>query len=370
MNRFLLCTILTLIFFNSGYSQLLKRDIEDFSVKGSVKSFNEFTYSDIYKSGTIVKGHLSKDDFVEGEKGYKHNFFVLFDIDGNKLQYNEYNYPTQPWNTIQYIYTNKKLVLEVEKMVFSDGKIDIKTVYKYDKEGNKTEKIMDRNGAFFKKTVFKNLKTANGLEVEETVYDNDGSILEKSLKEYNLKGIEIKAIEYNSDGEEKSAYSYTYNDEGVEIESIYRWNDDSGKGSTKWVKEYDNNGKIICVKTYSFDKLFNIRKYKYNEDGLILNWITESPNGQKIYERDYVYDNKKKVQETVEDKEGTKKYKYNDNLNIVEYEESGNVYKYDYTYDKKGNWTKIIEYRNTIPVLRKERSITYYDAVNPVTKVQ
>lgn len=133
--------------------------------------------------------------------------------------------------------------------------------------------------------------------------------------------------------------------------------------------EYDNNGKEIFKSRYDLlNKLEWIQKYKYNENGLNINITYDSPNGQKIREYTYEYNNKKKIQEKVVDENGIKYYKYNDYTDVIEYKENEDIYRYDYTYDKKGNWTKIIEYRNTIPILIKERNITYYIALKQNAK--
>lgn len=173
MNRLLFCTILTLMFFNSGYSQLLKRDIEDYNIKGSVKSLKEITYDAIDQLGTIVKGKLSTKDFVGCAKNYKHNYFVLFDIKGNKLQYDEYSNPIRPWCTTKYIYTNKRLEMEIEKMYLSDGNIDVKILYKYDKEGNKIEECAYRTG---------NRHDDEGNKIEESADKNGTFFIRMFLK--------------------------------------------------------------------------------------------------------------------------------------------------------------------------------------------
>jgi len=351
--------------FNSSFSQLPKQDIEDFHVKGIVKSLKEITYNAIDRTGTIVKGKISTDDFVEGVKNYKHNFFVLFDNKGNKLQYDEYTTPFSPSHTEKYIYINKRLVSQIGKMFFSVGNWNLKSLYKYDIKGNKIEESVYKNSELIFKYVYKNRITANGKEVEMLHYDSDGYISKRYSKEYNLKGMKVKDIEYNSDGEEKSAMLYKYNDKDIQTEWTYRWNDESGKGGSKLVSEYDNNGKVIFVKRYDLtNKLEWIQKYKYNKDELIVGLIFESPDGLILTEYIFVYENKKKVQEKVVDVDGVKLYKYNDLGDVIEYEEKTANYLYDYTYDKKGNWTKIIEYRNTIPILIKERTISYYDTLN------
>ena len=234
-----------------------------------------------------------------------------------------------------------------------------------DNEGNRIEESSYRNGSLFTRIVFKYHIKANGKGIDEIEYDNQGYISRRNFKEYNSKGEEVKNIEYDSKGKEKRASLKTYNDKSFNIEWIYRWSDETGKDGFKWVSKFDNEGKALLENRYDLtNKLQSIYKLKYNQEGLNIGGVIETPNGGKISQHTNIYEGKLKIKEIDEDKDGLKVYKYNRFGDVIEYEGKTDTYRYDYNYDEKGNWTKIIEYRNTIPILVKERTITYYDELN------
>lgn len=362
MNKNLLLTILIIALSSYCFSQKVILDIDEFKVKGNVESLNEFRYNAIDQLGTIIKGTITKEDFVEGITNSKKNFSVSFDTLGNFLSFNEFNNISSPWHTNEYIYTDKRLTSINEKFFASDENIDMKYIYKYDNVGNKIEVSSYRNETLFSKNIYKYLTKPNGKEIVEIDYDYDGSISSRYLKEFDTKGNKIKHITFDALGKEKSAFLYTYNEKGYNTECIYRWKDETGKGGIKWVSKYDNSGKVLIENRYDLmNKLQNTHMFKYNSDGLLIGGIVEYPNGKKILQYNNIYEGKMKIKKIEVDKDGTKTYKYNKLGDIIEYEDKEVTYRYDYIYDEKENWTKIIEYKNTIPILIKERVISYYD---------
>ena len=62
---------------------------------------------------------------------------------------------------------------------------------------------------------------------------------------------------------------------------------------------------------------------------------------------------------STEDNE-TSKETYFKGLLIKGEESNGDVFEYKYTFDNKGNWIKVVEYKNTIPIKMRVREIKYH----------
>ena len=116
-----------------------------------------------------------------------------------------------------------------------------------------------------------------------------------------------------------SKSKFKYDDDGNRIEgTIY---DEEGELAAKLKNKYDDDGNMIEEKQYDKEGELTYKwEYEYDDDG---NPIEEKHT-------DYLSDTKEKT--------------------TYEYEE----------YDKKGNWTKRIWYRDDKPYRIEEREIEYY----------
>jgi YD repeat-containing protein len=214
--------------------------------------------------------------------------------------------------------------------------------------------------------------------------------LDKRITHYNLQGNIIEEITSND------VIKYEYNKIGKLIE-IKRYN--IGKYHSKDTYEYDEKGVLVNVNKYNgekekfsfryiykYDKKNNLTKKSiYNPDGSLssyseFNQYNGNVIGIKTYDStsflkgiiSYTYDQNNNRTGIAEfDKDST----YLSNGHYWEYDENNNTIKdssyymyqgytspshYKYLYDKKNNWTSMIQYDGNKAVRQLERVINYY----------
>lgn len=232
-------------------------------------------------------------------------------------------------------------------------------------------------------------KEINGQVVKDTLIGFTESILE---------GLKIKSQSFDSN---KNLSSYTI------IEYNVNWNRlkesfislDTIRYNVN--RSYDANNNLVdeCYVYNQSDLLNFCNKYKYDNKGLLNQEIQYDKSGKTQWKFDYKYDSIDRVKTIVQyDIDGqiwdteymtydsrnnliekvTKSYKYDlFDSEINEYDERNNVIKitkyygnsfiknlleekrFEYEYDKNGNWIKFIEYKGVLPVYYYERIITY-----------
>ena len=178
-----------------------------------------------------------------------------------------------------------------------------------------------------------------------------------SLSELNLKGNVESVVESTYEAEEKFGdiekdefeYSFKqeFNEDGNKFEET--WYDEEGELTSKWKFEYDDDGNQIEETQYKEEGELAARwKYKYDDDGNLVEETWYYEEGELPDKYEYKYDDdgndiEMKLTYYIRDKKTTVIFTY-------EYEE----------YDKKGNWTKKIIYRDDEPYEIEERDIEYY----------
>lgn len=137
----------------ASYGQLEKKsekknDLTEENLKGKVKSIKENTYEAVEKFGQIEKGDALYDDDAFP--------FTIYNEKGNKIEENHYD---------------------------SDGSLDKKYTYKYDKNNNLIEENhYYSDGILYSKNTYK--YDENGNKIEENWYNSDGSLYEKHTYKY------------------------------------------------------------------------------------------------------------------------------------------------------------------------------------------
>ena len=197
----------------------------------------------------------------------------------------------------------------------------------------------------------------------------------------------------------------TKTDETTEIYTLFNeignkmeWTTFKPDGSieTKWLYEYDNNGKLLNENCYCPDSLFTKSVHQYDEKSNDIQNATYLSNGDLIFKFIFKYDNNGyKIEGNSYGADGKHinryVHKYNESGNKIEWIEYSlsninekrtfkydshnneierNIYNsdgslrdnfiYEYMYDNKFNWTKKIEYKNHIASTITERNIIYF----------
>ena len=181
--------------------------------------------------------------------------------------------------------------------------------------------------------------------IEASNYDAEGGFSDKNIYSYDDKGRVNQVIEVNRDGGLNGSVLTEYDDKIGQL-TISSYNA-GGKLLKKELRTTDKNGFPIETIIYDAEnQLLDHRKECFNDKGLIEKLTVFSSERDILMEVSFKYD------------------KY-DNMILQEgTDENGQKYlptRYEYLFDKHGNWTKRIEYVGDEPTFVLERQIEYYE---------
>lgn len=325
------------------------------NLKGNVKKVSEFTFKAIDKLGVIQKGEMTDEKFVIDNEYRKTNVSYSFNEKTLQTEYVEYWDPTSIKKIKHYSYLNGNISDTFEKMLFSDVTITIKEIFKYNGTGLVESCIRYRNDNLFEKYLY--------------AYDTRNNI----TKELNINS--------NGDIEKETTYERRY----FQGKEVYCKKNDPDYGIDIRETKYDSIGRLITEKVNFDNNFIRVIKYSYTDFNKLKSKIERNEDGNLVVSTNYKYDD---LQRPIEIKyvfndgkcttrsivydgdtqiqsstiyDGNKENKVVRQGNIVEYKKNNDTFKYEYVFDKEGNWTKITEFKNTIPTLIRERSILYYE---------
>ena len=275
----------------------VSNDKDRMGLNGKVKTL------DIYYYRPEDTSSLFSVKFKKGEKWEEdgiHHCHLRFNIDGNLVQYNEYDkqenairkigYTYENWgytrtlsypksnDTIVYKYNTDGKLLEV---MYSDLHGEINT---YDDRGNliRTKQV---DGTIYKPAMIEYDYNEHDLLVEKREFYNIGELSGKTVYEYDANGLLAQTQVYDllSLDMPETHFIYEYSDSNRVVEE-YRIDDEGNKELESWCKrEYYPNGKLKTVVRNS------IVQEKYDEQGRP---IDNQPGFEILYKdfQDYDYD--------------------------------------------------------------------------------
>lgn len=344
---FLICSI-------KSFAQIDTINITKLGLKGNIKKVTEFTFRAIDKLGTIQKGEMIDDKFAIDDEYRNTNFSYSFNENGQQIEHVKYWNPTSIQSIKNYSYLNGHIHETFEKMIFSDATITIKEIFKYNIHELVESYTKYRNNLLFERYLY--------------IYDEKNNI--------------IKELNINGDGEIDK--EIIYEREYSKGKEVYLKKIDPDYGTDIKYAKYDSIGRLI-TKEVNYDNNFMLTiKYSYTDFDKIESVIECDNEGKIVTITNYKYDNSYRpieIKQTFSDgkcsttyivydgviqKESL--YKYNGNKeskiieegNIINYKKNNNEFKYEYVFDKEGNWIKITEFKNTIPTIIRERTILYH----------
>lgn len=346
---------LTLIFFTKiAYSQFDTISLNSLNLKGSVKNIKDFTYSAEDRLGVIDNGKLLYDDdeyrFKFEGLSDKSNFSLKYDIYGNNIEKTDSNS-----SIIYFLYNQNKIFETNETLFFEGGSVNLKGIPLYDNDGNIIKISTYRNDILFEKLIYEN--NENGLPVRLYEIDGDGEITEKEDWEYN----NTKLITKNEYGHYTVRYDYLYDVNGKLIEETTTYSFFS------FTKRYEYQDNLIVkelhfndnIQTAEEDKIYNglnlvetINIFKGKDNSKFVKTVTKYNEGKIV----------KKIVES-EDKTVITEFDENENVTRLLYQFINNQtdeYVYEYTFDDRNNWIKIIEFKNTVPLKIRNRIFEYH----------
>jgi len=244
----------------------------------------------------------------------------------------------------------KEILLKPEKPIIKALKLNRDSVFaiKYD-----TYQILSKNGKL----------------IENSRYENDGSLYQKRVNTINEKGVLINGEKYNSEGKIIENWNYLYDDNGNMIEVTYYDNDSVFTG--KQVNKYDKNnnlteyyyqnskGKVTNRDTYKYFKNGKIKEeHRYKSDGTLRDRRTYEydDNGNEIIDKAYKADGSIMIYKSEYDKMNN----IIENYWINEKGEQTHQTSFEYVYDENGNWITKRRSSNGVLGMIWERKIEYY----------
>ena len=171
-----------------------KNDLTEENLKGKVKSITENTYEAVDKFGQIEKGDILVDSSaVYTDDGH----FKIYNEKGNKIEENYYNSNGSLIYKNTYKYDEKGNKIE-ENYYNSNGRLYSKTTYKYDEKGNMIEDNFydSDDGSLIYKNTYKYDEKGN--IIEENHYDSNGRLDSKYTYEYDKNNNWTQRIEYKN----------------------------------------------------------------------------------------------------------------------------------------------------------------------------
>lgn len=275
----------------------VNNDKNRLGLNGKVKTL------DIYYYRPENKSSFFSVKFKKGEKWEEdgiHHYHLHFNIDGNLVQYNEYDkqentirktdYTYEAWGStcaLSFPKTNDSIVRKYNtdgkllEVMYSDLHGEINT---YDERGNliRTEQIDGKN---YKPAVIEYDYNDRNLLIEKRGYYNIGELSGKTVYEYGVNDLLAQTQVYDllSRDMPETHFIYEYSDSNRVVEE-YRIDGEGNKELESWCKrEYYPNGKLKSVVRNS------ILQEKYDEQGRS---IDKRPGFEILYKdfQDYEYD--------------------------------------------------------------------------------
>jgi antitoxin component YwqK of YwqJK toxin-antitoxin module len=201
---------------------------------------------------------------------------------------------------------------------------------------------------------------------------------------------------YTRSGEVERVISYTYDSSSFPAKDLRRY-DPSGKtDSTLYRNSYYPDGKIQRREVHRSAKRHELT-YEHDTSGTIYEYYRNAADASAVPRQSCVYNRNWKPQTTwIYNRKGAcimqahfeydtaarlvrkricnasgvaiheYRWKYGDKGEVIRYESCNprgstcEAWTYKYEFDRTGNWTRRIEYRNGKPVYVKERTLIYY----------
>lgn len=340
-------------------------------------SNGDLRLSRTYKYDT--KGNLIEENYAHLEDDVILRETFEYDKKGNKIEYNLYsinNSKSILEEKIKYKYDVYENLIEVNEYK-SDGSLEARQIYKHDTKGNEIEYN------FFDATV--SLKSrgtyeydAKGNVVEENHYDSTGILDSKYNYQYDERGNEIMARSYNSELQLKKKKTNKYDEKGNLIETIENSYESDGSLSYIRRKQYVEDGNLIETdKSYSegylvieskricdaYGRQIEFHLKDYDLLGIL---VREATDWSSYDEKGNLLEHKKEeiwhIDRTfIVEKDDTGKPIVRTEKKYLS--EGKNYYSkrsYQYSYDKYGNWTRRIEFKDDKPSFIEEREYEYF----------
>ena len=197
--------------------------------------------------------------------------------------------------------------------------------------------------------------------IDKSTFVRDQLVVRDSYR-YNADGEKTEELLNQIEGEGGVTCKYSYNVDRQLIECNYI--DVDKLPSAKEVYTYKDK-QLVSKDTYRNEKLSARALYQYNSENQLICSLFQGV-GNAIWDSKYIYDKNKKLKEEYIVINGNEKNgflnKFSPDGRLIEHLtfSSNKLSTFHYTNDKQGNWIKLINYEQGIPILYVERKIEYF----------
>lgn len=346
------------------WSQIDTVSIKSFGLNGKIASITDYSY--LLRKDSISKDFsiddenymlipLQEDWNIYEDQSINQETNVTFDFNkiGKNTKITYYFTPGKSNETIDFIYDKENRVLESKELLtYNDGSYAIENIYTYDSNGRLVKSKKQQKKRLIKEVRY--LYDNNG-HMTERIVKSDNSITEKEIRDFEKNNLvfenliipnkERKSIYKYNKGDKMTYLLVSYPEHGIFHETDYEY---TNEGMLKKASHLnDLQQETICLYEYEKGRLIKEKCYDANDEGFMIE--TERKYNRKgksiiIKSQDVLLEKKE----------------YGDNGYLNEYETDSIIYTYKYKYDKKGNWTQIIQYEDGKPLKLRTREIKYY----------
>jgi hypothetical protein len=235
-----------------------KTHLEEFGLKGNVKTIKETSYLEVEKFGGITR---EKD---RSEKYLEKDFYSIFNKRGYKTQEYKYDSDGSLYSQFKYKYNNSgniKIIRGTASLLSFLAPTDYYYFFEYDLNENMILESHYQSSDLNLVYSYAYKYDENNNQIEVNHNKSNESLVSKLEYEYNDENNKTKENHFDSDGNLESKTIYKYDDEGDLIE-WHRYKPD-GSIASQGAFKYDDFGNIVEGGGFTY-------KYEYDQEE---NWI-------------------------------------------------------------------------------------------------
>jgi len=205
---------------------------------------------------------------------------------------------------------------------------------------------------------YKTIFNSEGNIVKRTLFDKSGFVIEKEYAEFDEQNRKIsKTIEEH---ENIIKYLYFYNNFNL-LQKVQLFENKVFVSKTEFV--YDTLNRLAKEYTYT-DNTTELLQFQYKKPNIYVFYSDSNVTNRLVreeffedYKQKQVYYNSDNTWYSLSSTYNAKGFP--EEIVIWHSQGTKSIKKYEYAYDRQGNWKKRIEYENGVPVFVYERKLRY-----------
>lgn len=306
---------------NYESSQVSKKDYEsEITTEGKYKVLASFN-KQLVKYTDKTSNNAFSFDINNGNItwSYRNENSYWKYVDKNNVECIIYDYRGDIKSWYGWVYNDEGNVVKITEKS-SDGKIINWVELKYDAYGNKTEeKEYNTNGIITYRITFS--YNENGDQADFIKYNANGAVFAHHEQQYDERGNKTKYKRQENGEEGWIENEYKYDDNGIKTEFVQFYADgvvkaidkfdaaghivesitnrEDGSENNKIETEYDSKGNKTKYKSYKNETIFLHHEWKYDDNGLLIDFIAFNAEGNQLNREKYKHDTNGNLIETI-----------------------------------------------------------------------